>query len=332
MKIHTSPDFPAVYEDIATKMGLTSPLEALLCAPDRYEDYRYIYNDFDRIGGPADTPIVIQCQVAQAKEGGPSLRCYGRRGGKAPKSGYLDEKRLLMNEPFEWGAFRLEIDVFDQRGVKAVISVFGGLAPWKNVQAGDNLTIRATPDRSYGRLQFQNPSQIWHGMVGTIAPVYLGAQGKHVTSAEVHALMDWVKEEDDRLLQAYVRACDVIREDCGGMTDADILALCTPEDSVVRPQTLPDLLISLHSPSQGVEEGLAALVIVKKICTLGLQCRAQRQNARPPCPDAYIGKGMSLLENARELVKRVEKAKGFSLTNNQKDVIEGVVTPTSPRF
>jgi len=317
---------PAPFMETAAKMGLRHPIEALLCAPDRYEDYRTVINDFDVIGDAALTdPVVVKLRVASDAQGRPSIRGYGRKGASPPKGGYRDARRALYHTPFTRGVFRLEIDVIDDRGSRAIISVFGAVFQWREIQADQELLIRATADRGYGRLSFNNATVIHPGNIGKIAPVYLGAPGKHVNSAEVHALVEWVKEEEGRLLQATLAATEKIREDCGGLSDEDILEICTPDESPFRPQTIPELLASLHAPTQSIEEGLAAREIVKRICIFSLQCVAQRQNARPPCPGSAIGAADNLIRVARELIDEVEGRRGFSLTSNQKDVIYGVV-------
>src|SRR5690606_20392825 len=132
-------------------------------------------------------------------------------------------------------------------------------------------------------------------------------------------------EECGSHLLATLADTEKIREDCGGLSDEDILEICTPDESPFRPQTIPELLASLHAPTQSIEEGLAAREIVKRICIFSLQCVAQRQNARPPCPGSAIGAADNLIRVARELIDEVEGRRGFSLTSNQKDVIYGVV-------
>lgn len=309
----------------AERMGLSHPIESLLIAPARYEDYRTVVTDFDTIGAEASSsPIVYKVKVRANQFGEASLRGYARRDGPYPKGGYKDPKKLEVNEPFGFGSFRLEIDVEDERGVSAIQTIFGGISQFRHVRAGDELIFRGNAERFGSRLYFKNATLAPMRKMGIIAPVYLGAQGKQVNSEEVHAMMDWLNASDDRVFMAYQRACELIRQDCGGLSDADILAICTPEDSLIRPESLPDLLFHLHSPTESVAEGEAALSIARKICSLSLQCRAQRQNARAQSHEAPIGEGQDLVKHARQIIEEVQFRRGHKLTKNQVEVAEQI--------
>lgn len=318
-------DAPAHLMECARKMGLNHPIEALLCAPDRYEDYRYVVDSFDQIAASASqVPVIAKVKVRGDQNGKPSIRGYGRRDGPVPVGGYADRSKLLAKDPFAFRVFRLEIDVEDSQGQAAIISAFGSVGQWKDTPAGQDLIVRGTFERAYGRKQFRDVSVLAPGQVGVIAPIYLGASGKGVNMHAVAEMVRWACSSDELLEEAMFAACEQIRQDCAGLPDSEILRLCTPEACELRPQTLPELLASMHRPNSSELEGLDAIQIASRICALGMQCRAQRQNARAVCPEAPIGTVDELRTRATALIAAVEKRRGYPLTKNQSQVILGV--------
>jgi ATP-dependent DNA helicase RecG len=320
-------DAHPVFHEIAGKMGLSHPIEALLCAPNRYEDYRTVHDDFTALQafGVSSEPVVYRARVAANENGYASLRGYGRRGAPAPSGGYADPARLLLKYPFTRESFRLEIDLIDSKGARMEQTIFGGVWAWKDVQAGDELVLRGPVERFAGQWKFGNAAIIPAENVGKVCPVYLGLPGKSVNSSQVHTLINWVSENDERLALAYEAACERIRHDCGSLDDESILQICLPQGSPLQLESLHDLMSSLHFPASP-EEGRAAIQVVHNICMLSMQCIAQRVNTRPESDLAPIGIGQDLVNHAASLVESVEQAKGFPLTSNQKEVIAAVCT------
>jgi len=313
-------------------MGLNHPIEALLCSPDRYEDYRQIYDHFDEIGIEAEeTPIVCKATVLAAENGRPLVRGFGRRGAPAPKGGYKRPDKLELYDPFARSAFRLEIMLKDLSGKHAIQTVFGAVQRWRNIEAGDELFLYGTANRKYGgHLRFDNAKPLNPRQVGTIAPVYLGIAGQ-VSGELVHKMIHWVLADDARAQQAFIAATEVIRADCGHLSDEDILDICTPKNCGIQPQNLADLLVHLHAPSQSLEEGSDARLIAARICALAMQCRAQRANARAPYPTAPIGMNADgsksdMLNETRNLIASVEQTRGYALTDNQKSVAQDITS------
>jgi ATP-dependent DNA helicase RecG len=323
-------DAPQYLRVSAQRMGLNDPVEGLLIAPNRYEDYRHVIKDFDQIGASAASePIVYQVTVKAKQSGAPSMRGYARRGSPPPKAGYKDATKLELLSPFARECFRLEIDVEDQNGRAAIQTFFGSVQQYRTVQAGDVLTLRGNAERFGSKLYFKSSAIAPKYLLGTIAPVYLGAQGKSVNSEDVHALISWIFSSVEITNEALRVACEQIREDCGGLEDEDILAICRNHDSCIDPQSLHQLLAHLHMPSESTEEGYAAIAIAEKICSLSLQCRALKQNARLSCDDAPIGLSVNgvrpdLVEQAHALIQQVESNRGYRLTKNQVQVIQDV--------
>lgn len=309
-------------------MGLNHPIESLLIAPDRYEDYRTVITDFSEITtSAADEPVVYRVRIKSDADGNASIRGYGNKYAPVPRGGYKDPEKCEMHNPFAWGVQRIEIDVEDARGAPAIQTVFHVVRPYMDLRAGEILLMRGTAARLgfANKLYFKAQKRVPESELGRIRPVYLGAQGKQVNTDEVHAMMNWLVSNDAYVLQAYERACEAIREDCGGLTDEQILHICTPVDSAICPETLSDLLTTLHAPSRSVEDGRAAIAIGAKVCALSLQCRAQRQNARPECAEAALGAGIDLKVKMHEVISHVERRLGYKLTNNQTEVIDAIV-------
>jgi len=316
-------DAPEDLLKIARKMGISHPVEALLCAPDRYDDFRLVKESFDGIGPDAERSSVLSRVFVMANpEGRVSARGFARRGAYVPRGGYKDVTRLQLHDPFARQCFRLEVDVQDANGQQAIQTAFGVIEPWRQVQPGEELFLYGKANRNYGKkLRFENARIINPSQIGTISPTYLGIQGK-VSGESVQKMISWVFENDERAEIAFLAAAIAIRNDCGSMNDADILNICVPRDCIINPQNLPGLLVHLHTPSESIAEGMAARSIAARICALGMQCRAQRANARLPSPDAPLPINP---ERVARLISDVEALRGHALTSNQKNVMEQMV-------
>jgi len=316
---YTHIETPDSLKRTAKKMGIHHPIEALLCAPARYEDYRHVYERFDDIGIEAEhAPIVCKATVAAAPATGRALvHGFARRGAPAPAGGYKDPGKLELHYPFSRGAFRLEITLEDGYGARAIQTVFGAVQAWRDAQAGDTLFLYGTANRHYGAmLRIENAKTLRAQQIGTIAPVYLGVPGQ-VSGESVHKMIDWAIANETRAAMAFAYASEAIRTDCGNLSDADILAICTPHDSVIRPENLPALLVHLHAPQTSLKEGAAARLIASRICALAMQCRAQQTNARPSCARAPISIDTQALES---LMDAVQDRRRQRLTENQKHI------------
>lgn len=309
VNIDNYPDAPVEHMLTASKMGLNHPIEALLCAPDRYEDYRQGYTSFADIPDSAEfDPVVYQFKFKSDEGGAPVATGY-ERGSKIP-----------LKTPWSKRCFRLSLAVQDAQGNDATITFFGSPFRWKDVPLDTPLVFRGKAKRYGPRLFLSEATPALGHKLGAISPVYLGEPGKQVSGQKVQAMIDWVMSDKDRAIFAVRAAVDVLREQCGEMGDDEILSLCTPEDSVIRPDSLALWLSSLHNPTQGIEEGDAARDIGARICALALQCRAYKQNTRPKSAKAPIGVGVDLRGKAIKVMERVAALQGFDLTRNQKEV------------
>lgn len=307
--------------EIAQKMGLSHPIEALLCAPRRFEDYRKIWDDFSDLqaNGPLNEFVVYRASI------GPSMRGFGRRGVAPPPGGYQDSAKLLLRFPFTRGVFRLEVDLVDTKGRTVTQSVFGDIFSWKDIAPGDEVVLRGKLEQFAGRWQFNASTFVDPQDLHRVAPVYLGEAGKKVSRTDVSALIRWVNEDDERLAMAVSVACERIRQACGGLEDESILAACGV-DPTQDYSSLESMILALHYPSTP-EEGNHALDIVRKVCVLSMQCTAARVNSRAPCPGSAIADRASLQKSAQDLMLSIESrraAAGFSLTKNQRDVVSAV--------
>jgi len=321
--VATHTDVPSEHIETAIKLGLVDPWEALLCAPNRYEDYREVIQDFRHITPSAqDTPVVYQARVVANDLGLASIRAFGR--DKQPVDFGSDFSKVSW--PTLKKIARLEIDLIDAFQNRAIQSIFGSVSVFKDIRAHEQISLRGNAKRFGRHLYFQNSAVVPPHLLGSIKPVYLGLQGKSVNSAQVQALIAWVIEDKTRLRHALDRALTVVREDCGGLSDSEILQVCTPADSTIRHTALADLFTSLHAPVHSVLEGQDALAIAARICSLGQQVRAQRENMRPACAQAPIAPGVDLLARAREHIAHLESQKGYPLTKNQRDVIFEIVS------
>lgn len=262
-------------------------------------------------------------RVATKATGEASIRGFAMKGERhIPKSGYLEgsnpDKLQLVN-PFEWPARRLEIDIIDERGERAILQVFGAIGTWKNVPAGEPLVLRGQAKFFGNRIFVNNPEWVAREKTGDILPVYVSPDAS-TSGASISAMIDWALQTPERAVLAIEAACSRIREACGMMEDAQILELCA-QSGATSFEDLPSLIAALHRPKETTREGLRALGTAHAISALALQCEAQAKNTRRPCPDAVMGNAVSIGLNASTLARQVEVKSGFKLTSNQRAII-----------
>lgn len=311
----------------ARKMGLSHPMEGLLCAPDRFVDCRHVYTAFSDIPESAEhEPILYQVSLMEGRREGDKVYPLA--------SGYRRNKQPLKT-PWRGDCFRLALSVYDEHHEQAVVTIFGATQQWKSMPVNEPIIMRGTASRFGRMLYFSGSDPIPVYRLGTIAPVYLGEQGKRVSGADVTELTDWLLETEERALEALNTAVTKIRDECGALSERDILELCADPDGEYVPESLIDWLSTLHDPLNSVEEGEKAREMGVRICALALQCRAYKQNMRHDHEKSPIisRKEIGLVEQAHALIEQVEAQQGFGLTKNQKEVIVQVterLTQTRP--
>lgn len=309
------PDAPDDLIDIAQRSGLTHPIEGLLCAPDRYEDCRVVYDDLSALpSSSADEPVVLQVELMPKPNGEILARGF-------------DKYKNELDNPWVWQCRRLEIPVFDDYDNRAYLSVFGAVRQWQHVPPNEYIYLRATAKR-FGPKLYLNGEMLDVQKVGQVAPVYLGSS-HNVNAGETSKLIDWIYDDEDRLLKACYVASEVIRRDCGSMTDEEIIGLCMPknlDENALVPLNLIELLSHLHEPKTPEQASLAKQ-IVDNICILSLQCRAYEQNLRVPCANSPVADKESLLGLTSNLIEKLNEnlgKKSRSLTENQKQIAFGI--------
>lgn len=319
--------------DTSEKMGLSHPMEGLLCAPDRFEDCREVYTSFRDMPDSAETePVLYRVFLMPGIQDSENKDLY-----YPAATGYRRQQREPLNTPWRRDCFRLALDVCDEDGEDAIVNIFGATQRWKSMPINEPVIMRGTGTR-YGRsgiLYLAGSDPIPAHRLGTIAPVYLGEAGKRVSGAAVTELSDWLLETEERALEALQTAVSKIRDECGELSEDDILRLCADPDGEFVPESLIDWLSALHDPLESVQEGMKAREMGVRICALALQCRAYKQNIRHDHELAPIAskKEIGLVEQARELIPQIEALQGFGLTENQKEVILKVterLTQTRP--
>jgi len=322
--------------DVVTReLGLSDPLELLLVAPARYEDYRNGLAGLNDAVGTGQARL-FQAIVKANQDGTPAIRGYVAKDEyRVPKSGYVPgvpgRRRQLVN-PFEWPVRYLEIDVEDAQGQTATMRAFGGIRNWRQVPANRVLVLRGKVKpgfRGWG-LDIDEPEWVPEAKIGEIQPVYVGPEGKGVSGERIGRIIDWILADPARTTQAVEAACLKILDDCGGMNEEQILDLCRPADGVAF-ESLPDLLVDLHCPETDTNQGLRAIQSVRKICALAMQCQAQTQNARADSDEAPIANAESLVVGARSLMARFEAGMGYKLTDNQRDIVEKIARRLADR-
>lgn len=339
-------DNATYYQEIASKMGLSDPLEAFLCAPAHFEDYRNVVDDFraliaqaaasdDANQGEHDQKqeVIYRARVAATPSGYSSIRGYIRNGTKVSSSALKEPQSRFRGQlvnPFRKECFRLEVDMIDDQGHQMVQSVFGNIWPWKDVGPGTEVVIRSSVTMFRGMWAFSGAQIIPAEQVGKVVPIYLGQPGKAVNSAEVHSMIEWVLSSESRIDQALDRAVDVIVQSCGDLPEQSILDVCVPQDSPISPGSIREFLLSLHFPDS-VEQGEAALTVAKNICILSMQCLAEKVNARPADQDAPIASSEELEAKTLDLLDNLEQAKlkkipNFAFTDNQREVASAIAS------
>lgn len=300
-------------------LSLDSQFEAFLCVPARYEDYSHLASSLDE--SMLDQEVCLEVKVSDSPT---FLRGYAKRYAKVPHSLIKDSNTLQLHDPFGWASFRLEVDVTVPSGQAASLSVFGSVKDWEAVQAGQSLVVSGKVGQFRNQWQISSPKIINPAYIGKVIPVYAGHTGKS-TIYNVTTLVETAFLTDDLTEKTLQVSVDSILEACGVSSHDDVLDYCVPDKPYVTHDSLYSLLISLHAPTD-VAEGLEAREMVKKICVMTMQYQAKLANTRPKHPDAPIGADKPLITWAQEMIGSVEKLEGFSLTKNQVDVIESMVS------
>lgn len=309
-------------------LSLGSLWEGLLCVPSRFDDYKTTIDSL----GEEDLEQERCIQITVSKRAN-SIRGYAnpRRKG-VPRSLLLNSNSLELIDPFSWPCFRLEIDAQTPAGKYVKVTVFGSVSDWEGVQPGDMLFVQGKIGLFRDTWQINSPKIVPDAYIGKIVPIYGGHPGKS-TIENVTRLIEFVLKDDESALNGLAHNRDLILKLCGLESEQELLDFCLEanESPIREHSSLASLLISLHAPLS-VEEGNEAIQIVKRICALHMANEAKLANYRAPHPDAPIGAGRSLVDEAQPLIDSVEQRTGFTLTKNQvqviKDMLQGFQSDT----
>jgi len=294
-----------------TRLGLPTPMHALLCVPTRYQDCRRIFSSFDDIETSSfdeDPPMIpVEVTIRRYKDDLPSLRGFAS-GSKKP-----------LGSPWAKNCVRLEIDVEDPEGNVAIVQVFGKVMSWRKCKALDSLVVVAQA-RRFGsgdnqKLYFNKVEPMSSGAVGRVMPIYTGIAGR-VAGESVASLIDFVLMHGLEVGRQV--AVDALQDACG-LCDEDILTVCDPDKFFL---SLDDLLAGLHVPHTP-EIGAYAIAVAGRVASLGVQASAQRQNARAYHPDASIG-GVDGKNEILDLLPSLIASQSEKLTEDQLSVAYAV--------
>lgn len=253
-----------------SRLGLSDPREALLCAPAAYLDCRQPQR-FAVEHDERSLYLLTYTGDAFAYRGKQQVANLGTMDSPSAQA------KLLRS-----GLTRVEIVLRDAAGQKVTRNLFGNLWPAREIAGGDPALFLCRMERFGRNLSAQDVEVPPPSAIGKVWVRYKGIPGQ-VTGEAVEQLVTSQLDNPDAWRLCATRMIGAL---C--LSEPEILAKLNEQGVRSRPYSgLVEVLKDLHQPA-APEDGEAALQAVKFLTALAIQSAALRHNTRVPHPDAPI--------------------------------------------